>query len=280
MDDLIVWISGWDAAGNKKLAEQLSLWGGIPHVHTHCDFSKHEPENYNICILESIQAGFKYILFADSDVEFIHQETIPKMYESITGNRYPKMGSIRPWRKGEEAQPSFGLEEKYVDDNTAMMFRLDMGVWFDEEFLFTGWSDYDVGLEIEYKGWKNYSDRRYPVKHYMDRSNAHSKSTCLLALKKRNKLILDYKWWMCGRDKWCGIELFNETLPLERRVPTMQQIVAMSDENQHLFSESVSPEHHNIWVKDGHEDPNLVWENPIIVGYNTRERFEREHGYS
>ena len=276
MDDLAVWISGWDSVGNKCLAAQLIDWG-IPHVFTHCDKTKHEPENYNFCIGRSISLGFKYIEFLDSDVSVLHRETIPKLYEVITTR--DRAGSVRPWRFGEAMLASAALEEKYVDDNTAMMFRLDMGLWFDEELLFTGWSDVDAGSEIEYLGYKNFSDRRYPVHHDMSRSCAHSQSTFLEAMKKRNKLIVDYKWWKCGRKDWHGVESYNATLPVDERIPSMNEIAAASDEKQRLFADSVHPEHGQIFLKDGEIHPNPHWKNPWIVGYNFREQWKERHGY-
>lgn len=276
MDDLAVWISGWDTEGNEGLARQL-VDIGIPHVFTHCDKTKHEPENYNYCIRESIRMGFKYIEFLDSDVEVLHDKTIPTLYERLMST--PKAGSIRPWRCGEHIEPWAVLEDKYVDDNTAMMFRLDMGIWFDEELLFTGWSDVDFGSEIEYAGYRNYSDKRYPVRHDLGRTAEHSKSTFLEAMKKRNKLIVDYKWWKGKRENWSGVEAYNAILPLDERIPSMNMIAAMSDENQRLFADSIHGEHAQIFLKDGEIMPNLSWKNPLICGYNHRQAWREKYGY-
>ena len=278
MNDLIVWATGWDDDGNKRLASTL-LNMGVPNVDTHCDFTKHEPDNYNVCIKESIARGFKYAQFIDSDVEVPHRETILALYNFIASTS--DAGSVRPWRSGETPMPYQVPSPWYVDDNTAMMFRLDIGVFFDEEFLFTGWSDLDFGSEIEFRGYKNYNDRRWPVMHNLARSRGHTKSTCLQAMKKRNKLIVDYKWWWCGRENWRGVESFNSTIPVEKRIPTMQQIVSMSNEDQHTLAESIDPEHTQIYRKDQRwpNIPNLAWLNPLIVGYSTRERFRNEYGY-
>src|SRR5574337_814716 len=115
--------------------------------------------------------GFKYICIADSDVSFEHPETIPKMYEFIS--THPEAGSIRPWRQGEIAIPYAGVEPKYVEDSTAMMWRLNVGDYWDEEFSFTGWVDLDWGLKLEKLGLVNYNDRRYPVLHDMKASHGH-----------------------------------------------------------------------------------------------------------
>jgi len=156
---------------------------------------------------------------------------------------------------------------------------LNMGIWFDEELLFTGWSDIDFGSEIEHAGFKNYNDRRYPVRHNLERSVAHSASTFLEAMKKRNKLIVDYKWWKCGRDNWLGVEAYNATLPIEERIPSMNMVAAMSDERQALFADSIHPEHAQIFLKDGEVMPNLTWKNPLIVGYNHRQVWKEKYGY-
>lgn len=279
MNDLAVWVSGWDAEGNERLASQLRSWN-IPHVFTWCNFEKHEPQNYNHCIDESVRMGYKYILISDSDVTYAHQETIPAMYDSIIN--IPQCGSIRPWRQGEKPEPDAKLDLKYVDDNTSMLMRLDIGARYDEIYLFTGWSDLEIGMEIERLGYWNMSDRRWPVSHDPTRSRSHNKSSALDALKKRNKLIHDWKWWGWGYDRWTnsgGLDGFNAEMPIEKRIPSMQQIIAYSNEDQKIWGDSICPEHHQIWVKDHRENPNLTWLNPLIVGYSTRDKFCQEHGY-
>lgn len=279
MNDLATWCVGWNIAGNEQLAEHLRNWGGIPHVFTYCNYAGSEAQNYNRVIRESEGMGFNYILVVDSDVVFNYRETIPEMYKWLAEN--PKAGSIRPWRKGEPAQSQhYPPEVKYVEDGTALMWRLKTGMYYDEEFAFTGWSDLDAGNELDHLGYVNYSDRRYPVLHDMTGSNNHVNSSCLNALKKRNKLILDFKWHLVGRKNWRGVEAYNETALLEKRIPTVNQIISYTNEQQEMFGQSCSPEHMQIWIKDSHENPNLVWLNPIIVGYSTREEFERTHGYS
>lgn len=281
MKDLAVWCIGWNEKGNETLAEKLRNWGGVPNVFTYCNYSAGESANYNHVIRESERMGFGYILVTDSDVQFLYRETIPAMYEFLTSNYYPNMGSIRPWRKGEEKQDQqYPPERKYLEDGTALMWRLNTGAYYDTEFSFTAWGDYDFGNELQYLGYGNYSDRRYPVMHDMAGSNSHNKSSALNALKKRNKLLLDTKWYFVGRDKWHGVEAYNATVPIEKRIPTVNQIIAYSNENQELFQSSVSVEHHDIWVKDGRQNPNSVWSNPVITGINTRDLWEQQYGYS
>lgn len=277
MDDLIVWVTGW--GDNESLAERLRTWGKIPHVITYQNFGAGESTNYNHMIHLSESQGYRFILVTDTDVNFLHDQTIPKMYEWLRDNN--EAGSIRPWRNGEPAQSAhYPPEKKYVEDGTAMMWRLKTGMYYDEEFLFTGWSDLDAGNELEYRGYANYNDRRYPVLHDRAGSNSHVYSSFLNAAKKRNKLILDFKWHLVGRERWAGVECYNSSASLEKRIPTINQLASYSNEQQEAFGQSVSPEHHQIWVKDHHDNPNLVWMNPVIVGYSTREKFEREYGYS
>lgn len=279
MNDLAVWVLGWNETGNDGLAERLRAWGKVPNVFTYCNYGGGEPENYNHCIRESERMGFQYIMALDSDVEIIHTETIPAMYEWI--NTHEKAGSIRPWRKGEPAQSQhYPPEVKYVEDSTAMLWRIGIGVYMDEEFAYTGWCDLDLGLQLEQSGYQNYNDRRYPVMHNMDGSNSHSRSSVLQAIKKRNKLLLDFKWYKVGIKNWRGVDSYNRSVPIDERIPTVNQIVAMSNESQELFQQSVSPEHAQIWHKDGRVNPNLSWRNPLVVGYSTREKFEKEYGYS
>lgn len=280
MNDLACWIMGWNEAGNERLAERLRGWGNVPNVFTRCCFYMSEAQNYDYVMRWSEQNDFHYILVADSDIEFLHRETIPKMYEWLSSNK--DAGSIRPWRKGEPAQPSqYPPDVKYIEDGSALMWRLNTGAYYDQEYAFTAWGDMDFGEELEYRGFKNYSDRRYPVMHDMTGSNSHGRSSALNALKKRNKLIYDFKWWLIGRDKWQGVEAYNATVPIEKRIPTVNQIIAYSDEDQELFQSQVSVEHHRIWMKDSRKNPNLeTWENPVITGIRTRDIWEVEHGYS
>jgi hypothetical protein len=277
MDDLAVWVTGW--GNNEAFAERLKKEHELPRVFTYQNFGAGEAENYNRMIESSERLGFRFILVTDTDVEFPHQETIPKMYEWLRDN--DKAGSIRPWRNGEPAQSAhYPPDKKYVEDGTAMMWRLRTGMYYDEEFLFTGWLDLDAGNELEHLGYTNYSDRRWPVLHDRAGSNSHVHSSFLNAAKKRNKLILDFKWYLVGRDRWEGADRYNASVSVERRIPTINQLAAYSNVQQDIFGQSISPEHHQIWVKDGHENPNLVWMNPLIVGYSTRDEFDKEHGYS
>lgn len=278
MNDLAVWIIGWDEAGNDRLADRLRTWGGIPNVFTYSNFSGGESENYNHCIRQSEERGFQFMMGLDADVEIIYQQTIPEMHKWISTTS--DCGTIRPWREGEHCLPNAPVEVKYIDDGTALMWRMSTKIYWSEELMFTGWSDLEFGKEMEYHGYKNYHDRRWPVNHKRDGSHRHSSSNILQAIKKRNKLIHDVKWYIVGRDKWQGVEIYNLSVPIEKRIPTINQLVSYSNEDQDRFNQSVSPEHHPIWVKDGHENPNFVWKNPVIVGYSTREEFERSHGYS
>jgi hypothetical protein len=279
MDDLAVWIIGWNEKGNEQLAERLRNWGGVPHVFTYTNYAEGESTNYNRCIRWSEENGFKYMMALDADVEVRYSETIPEMYKFLIITE--KAGSIRPWRKGEEAQvSSYPPEEKYIEDGTALMWRINTGIYWSEELPYTGWQDLEFGCEMTYHGYKHYNDRRYPVYHNMAGSNAHSVSSILQAIKKRNKLIHDVKWYAVGRGNWQGVEAYNASVPLEKRIPTVNQLMCYSNEDQERFQQSISPEHHQIWVKDNHANPNLCWENPIVVGYSTRERFQQTHGYS
>lgn len=203
MNDLVVYVTGW--GDNESLARKIRDFG-VPHVFTFCDRYHGESENYNHCFREAEANGFNFILITDSDVDFRCSQTIPEMYKSIS--EHGDWGSIRPWRQGEHAIPSGHVFEKYMEDGTAAIWRLRVA-YCDEEFLFTGWMDYDLGNEMQYHGYKNMNDRRYPVLHDMRGSNAHSRSPILQALKKRNKLILDNKWWVVGRRDWRGVEAYN-----------------------------------------------------------------------
>ena len=279
MNDLAVWIIGWDESGNERIAGRLRTWGAIPNVFTYTNYAGGEAENYNHCIRWSEEHGYKYMMGLDADVEIIHDKTIPEMYKWISST--PDCGSIRPCREGEEAQvSSYPPQVKYVDDGTALMWRLGIGAYWCEEMPFTGWCDLEFGKELEYLGYKNYHDRRWPVSHSRVGSNSHGSSNILQALKKRNKLLHDIKWYVVGRANWKGIEVYNATVPVEKRIPTVNQLVAYSNIDQDRFNQSVHPEHIPIFIKDNRKEwPNLYWENPIICGRDTRVEFFNKYGY-
>ena len=104
MNDLAVFIIGWDEAGIQRLAAQLK--GYVPSVFTYTNVYHSESENYNHCIRLAEEKSFHYMMGLDADVEVIYKETVPMLYEWITTT--PDCGSVRPWRNGEEqVLPSF-----------------------------------------------------------------------------------------------------------------------------------------------------------------------------
>lgn len=277
MDDTLVVVTSWDVGANDRLANTFRAWK-YPHVETVCDKTNHESVTLNKIIRGARDRGFKYLALADADIRYDHEQTIRLMRDYLES--HPASGVIRPWCQGENAGSNHDVTEKYIEDGTGWVFRLDMGGWtptFDEEFLGTGWSDMDIGMEIAHRGFKTMHDRRYPVFH---KAGGTTKNPFITAVGKRNKLILDFKWHKVGRDRWQGVEWYNSTVPDDEKIPTFFELMSWRTDDLERFQQSISPEHAQIFKKDVRENPNLIWHNPLLVGYSTREKFHTEHGYS
>jgi hypothetical protein len=274
MEDLAIYIMDWDEEGIAAMKEQFMGWG-YPNIFSRCDRTKHETENMNLTHLAAAEAGFKYYHMANADVVYNHQETIPALYDYI--KERPDVGAIHPWVQGEEPLPHAVPYDAYLQDATGITLRLNMNGWvpvYDEEYLGTGWSDLDLGEEILYRGFRILNDRRWPVRHNMGNTKRRDEKSFLKALERRSRLILSAKWWWVGRADWKGAEAYNATVPVEKQIPSMNLLMNYTDTELETFWRSIHPEHPQIRRQSNTIDHNDYWENPIIVGYSTRDKVE------
>jgi len=212
---------------------------------------------------------------ANDDVEYRYAETIPAMYDWL--ETHPDTGLIHPWTRGEEADPYAIPYDFYVQDATGVTVRLDLNghlPLFDEEYLYVGWADLDYGEIIKHLGFRTVNDRRFPVKHDLGNSSARSKKSFLMAMERRNRLILSAKWWIVGIDKWRGIEAYNQSLPPHKKIPTQNELANYTNEQLEQFWRSIHFEHPQIHKMNGTLDPNEYWENPVLGGRNMRTLWE------
>lgn len=190
-----------------------------------------------------------------TDEEIIYPETVRWMAEWL--DEHPDVGLIRPNIEGEPR--NFGGYEpydKYLSDGTSIIIRKSTGVRFDEEFLFTGWSDLDIGEEMMHQGFKVQVDPRTSVlkqpTHYANFS------TFRKGYNARNRLLLEAKWYWCGRDDWQGVDEWNKQNPI-MAIPTIFELAWWSDQRLEDFAESVNMEHPQILIKDGQDSGNTDW---------------------
>jgi hypothetical protein len=248
---------------------------GYPNVFPWIDRNHHETENLNLTIDRTAERGLKFWHMVNDDVEYRCVETIPAMYDYIRA--YSDVGAIHPWTEGEIAEPNAMPYDAYLQDATGLLAKVDINGWmlhWDESFLFTGWADLDIGFEINRHGGRILNDRRYPVKHVLANTRKRGQKKFLLAMERRNRLILTAKWDVVGIDGWRGVNEYNKTVPPEKKIPSMFEIANYTTDEQDLFAHSVVYEHPPIYKMNGEVDPTLFWENPIITGHNVREMWE------
>lgn len=200
--------------------------------------------------------GYDYAWLLTPDLIISYPETPYQMAEWL--DEHPDVAVLIPNREGEPRNfGGFEPYDKYLADGTAMIFRLSIGIRFDEEFIFTGWSDLDFGNEVEYQGYKVQVDPRTSV---IKRATPYgSWSSFRAAYNARNRLLLEAKWHWAGRDGWRGVENWNEQNP-ERKIPSMFELAWYSETRLDKFAEGVNMEHPQILIKDGQDSGNVDWE--------------------
>lgn len=275
MRDLAIWVLGWDDEG---VARQVKMFHsqGYPNVFYLVDRNHHETQNLNRTIDMTAERGLKFWHMANDDVEYLYPETIPAMYDYIKAR--PNVGAIHPWTQGEMADPFYTPYEAYLQDATGILCRLDINGWlpvWDEAYLYTGWADLDFGLSVEQHGAIILNDRRYPVKHQLGNTKRRAQCSFLMAMERRNRLILSVKWFVVGIQKWRGVDEYNKTVPRVKQIPSMYELAAYTDDELETWWRSLWPEHPQIWRKDGELDPVDYWENPILGGRNIRQMWEQ-----
>lgn len=275
MHDLGIWVMGWDEDGVRKQVEKFQAQG-YPNVFWWIDRNHHETVNMNRTIDKTAERGLSLWSLVNDDVDYKYPETIPAMYDYLKARQ--EVGAIHPYTQGEPPSPSSQPYDAYLQDATGIIMRLNINGWlpqWDEEFLFTGWADLDIGDHIRRHGGLVINDPRYAVRHDLGNTRRRAKCSYLMAMERRNRLILSAKWWVVGINKWRGIEDYNKTLPRVKQIPTMFELATYTDEELEAMWRSVDFEHPNIRQMNGTIDPNDYWENPVLGGVNVRELSEK-----
>jgi len=252
-------IEAWIQSQNEEEARQFAR-----HVQESCDVEAHimcdlghEPVVLNR-IIDLCQSEF--VWFLTPDVELIYPETPHIMAEWMKD--HPTVGVLCPNREGEA--PYTGGRwpfDKYLADNTAILYRKSVGAYFDPDFIFAGWNDLDFGNEVEYRGFTVQVDPRISVKKIFTAYG--SWSSFRNAYNARNRLVLEAKWYWVGRDKWQGVDAYNRNCALEERIPGMFELSWWAEERLNAFTASVDHEHPQIRLTGGDDPGNLKWQMPV-----------------
>lgn len=244
----------WDANRGRDFAFDIETKCGCPVIII-SDYN-HETVLLNRAI-DICEHKFEYLWFLTSDLEIMYPETPHLMIDYMQRN--PEVGAMMPNREGERYVGGHGPYKKYLEDGTALMYRMSVGARYDEELLFTGWSDLDFGGEIEKAGYEIWVDPRTCVNKHP--TPYGSWSAFRIAYNARNRLILEAKWYWCGRGKWAGVESWNVNNP-ERRIPTVFELAFWDEQRLERFAKSVNMEHPQILIKDGQDSGNINWRCP------------------
>lgn len=175
-----------------------------------------------------------------------YPETPHVMVEWMQG--HDDVGVMCPNREGEPPGTPRALPyRKYLADNTAIMVRRSVGARFDDDFKFTGWSDLDYGLEVEWRGYAVQIETRVSVIKGM--TPYGSWSSYRRAINAANRLLLEAKWYWVGRKAWRSHAYYNRyqahilNLP---RIPTIYELCCLSNDELDAFCDSVNHEHPQI----------------------------------
>jgi len=248
------WVQSQDREEAEEFARHVESFCNV-QTYVMCDLD-HEPNVLNQCI-DYCQSEFLW--FLTPDVELIYPDTPRLMADWMKD--HPTVGVLCPNREGEP--PYTGGRWpfcKYLADNTAILYRTCVGARFDPEFIFAGWNDLDFGNEVVWRGYKVQVDPRISVKK---RFTPYGEwSGFRRAVNARNRLVLEAKWYWGFRDKWQGVEHYNEKCPPEKRIPSMFELSWWSEERLNALTESVDHEHPQIRLRGGDDPGNLEWRLP------------------
>jgi hypothetical protein len=255
-------VEAWVISWNEKEAQEYA-----EHIENFCDVPiailserNHETILLNIAILA---CRADYIWFLKPDIDLIFPDTVFLMAKWM--DEHPDVGVLCPNREGEPHYVGGRWPfDKYLADNTAILYRKSVGARFDPEFFFTGWSDLDFGEEVRYRGFRVQVDPRTSVlKHPTPYG---SWSSFRRAYNARNRLLLEAKWWWVGRENWQGIDHYNKKAPPEVRIPTMFELAWWSEDRLNAFADSVNHEHPQILLDAGMGAGNEKWRIPYLEG--------------
>jgi len=256
MTEVEAWVQSQDEEEATRFSEFVQDFCGVP-AHPICDLD-HESNVLNKAIA-LCKTDFIWLL--TPDVELLFPETPRIMADWL--KEHPEVGVLCPNREGEA--PYTGGRwpyNKYLADNTAILYRRSVGARFDPDFIFAGWSDLDFGEEVKWRGYKVQVETRVSVRKKFTAYG--SWSSFRSAVNARNRLVLEAKWYWVGRDRWHGVQHYNQdcrVLP-DRRIPGMFELSWWSEDRLNAFTKSVDHEHPQIRLRGGDDPGNLNWRLP------------------
>ncbi len=202
--------------------------------------------------IDFCEADFLWMLTPDVVVPY--DDTLDKILEVMDN---PKVGAVLPNRQNDIGVGGNVPYKKYLGDGTALLLRMSIKARYDEEFIFTGWSDLDIGNEIERLGYEVWVDPRTAV--HKKETAYGSWSSFREAYNARNRLLLEAKWHWVGYDDWRGISFYNLNCARNRRIPTEFELAWWSGEEHDRFAKSVYMEQPWILLKDNQGTGNEEW---------------------
>jgi hypothetical protein len=250
-------IISWDRDKAHAMAEDVKALFAI-QSHIVCD-QDHETALLNRGL--DLASKAEYVWFLDPGLEFVHGDVLRLMVDWLDAR--PKVGLMVPNREAEPANDALKPFTHYLADGSAFLYRNSVQARFDEEFIFTGWSDLDFGESVRDLGYVIQVDPRRSIHK---RWTAYGDwSSFRRAYDARNRLLLEAKWYwsvdpshgILVRD-WRGVEDWNERHP-ERRIPTMFEMAWWGELAQNAFAESVYMEHPQILTVEGKGSGNENW---------------------
>lgn len=186
----------------------------------------------------------------------------------------PKVGVVLPNRQNDIGVGGNVPYLKYLADGTAMLYRTSVRAHFDEEFIFTGWSDLDFGCEVERRGYEVWVDPRTAV--HKQETAYGSWSAFRNAYNARNRLLYEVKWFwpepggfgktnrvsvLVKKTNRLALEKYNNNCDSNKRIPTMFELAWWPEERLQAFADSIYMEHPWVLMKD--DDPrgsgNMEW---------------------
>jgi DNA-binding Lrp family transcriptional regulator len=241
----------WDVERARKYAKYVQEATGVD------TFLVTDKNHETILLNQAIDmCDAPYLWFLTPDVALPYLDILDRLLQVM--KEFPQVGVVLPNRQNDVGVGGNIPYKKYLADGTAMLYRVECGMWFDEEFIFTGWNDLDFGLMLEANDYEVWVDPRTAV--HKQETSYGSWSSHRRAYNAANRLHLEAKWyWHEG--EWPGLKIYNEFCPKDKRIPTAFDLAWWSEERLNAFADSVKEmEHPQILIKDGGHSGNIDWE--------------------
>jgi DNA-binding Lrp family transcriptional regulator len=244
----------WDEDKAKKYAKYVRNVTGVD------TFLITDKDHETVLLNQAIDiCEAPYLWFLTPDVALPYMDILDRLLQVM--QEFPRVGVVLPNRQNDVGVGGLAPYKKYLADGTAMLYRVDCTiskqVWFDEEFIFTGWNDLDFGSTVEAAGYEVWVDPRTAV--HKKETAYGSFSWFRMAYNIANRLHFEAKWyWYEG--EWPGLWIYNQFCPRNKRIPTAFDLAWWPEEKLKAFVGSIiEMEHPQILIKDGGHSGNIDW---------------------